>query len=296
MSEDLPPIAFLRAFSRAAETLSFKEAASDLHLSPSSVSRQIQSLEAHLGVTLFRRLNPGLEITEEGRRYLEIVNRVLGELRRAQEGFTVPPSGPLRVSALESFTESWLIPHLADFERRHPGIELQVEATLRYADFDRDPVDVAIRFGTGPWGDLHSEPIVDLTYFPVCSPALVTGDWPLVEPAGLRSQTLIRVSQTPDSWSVWLRAAGLPDLEPRRTVTYDHLAIALSAAEAGRGVALASEFLCAQRLAAGRLVAPFDLRVRSAATYHLVCRPESLDDPRVVAFRDWLVDAIGDGR
>ena len=121
MSEELPPIAFLRAFSRAAETLSFKEAAADLALSPSAVSRQIQSLEAHLGVALFRRLNPGLEITDEGRRYLEIVNRVLGELRRAQEGFAVPRSGPLRVSALESFTESWLIPHLADFERAASG-------------------------------------------------------------------------------------------------------------------------------------------------------------------------------
>ena len=293
MRDELPPTDALRAFARAAETLSFKDAAVELNLSPSAVSRQIQSLEAHLGVALFRRLNPGLELTDEGRRYLESVRRVLGELHRAQEKLAVRASGPLRVSALESFTESWLIPHLADFERLHPGIELQVEATLRYADFDHDPVDVAIRFGTGPWGDLHSEPIVDLMYFPVCSPALVTGDPPLVEPAGLRSQTLLCVSQTPDSWSIWLRAAGLPELEPRRTVTYDHLAIALSAAEAGRGVALTSEFLCAQRLAAGRLVAPFDLRVRSAATYHLVCQPESLDDPRVVALRDWLVDALG---
>jgi LysR family glycine cleavage system transcriptional activator len=175
--DELPPTAFLRAFSRVAETLSLKEAATDLHLSPSAVSRQIQSLEVLLGVTLFRRLNPGLEITEQGRRYLATVNRVLAELRRAQEGLT-PRSGPLRVSALESFTEAWLIPHLSDFERIHPGIELRVEATLRYADFDRDPVDVAIRFGTGPWADLHSEPIVDLTYFPVCSPARSTTDLP----------------------------------------------------------------------------------------------------------------------
>lgn len=292
MRDELPPTDVLRAFARAAETLSFKDAAFELNLSASAISRQIQSLEAHLGVVLFRRLNPGLELTEEGQRYLESVRRVLGELRRAQESLAVPAAGPLRVSALESFTESWLIPHLTDFERLHPGIELEVEATLRYADFDRDPVDVAIRFGTGPWGDLHSEPIVDLWYFPVCSPALVSGDPPLVEPADLRSQTLIRVSQTPDSWRTWLREAGLADLQPRRVVTYDHLAIALSAAEAGRGVALTSEFLCAQRLAAGRLVAPFDLRVRSAATYHLVCRSESLDDARVVALRDWLVEAL----
>lgn len=292
MREELPPIAFLRAFSRAAQTLSFKEAAADLNLSPSAVSRQIQSLEAHLGVMLFRRLNPGLEITAEGGRYLEAVNRVLGELRRAQEGFAVPPSGPLRVSALESFTESWLIPHLSDFECTHPGIELQIEATLRYADFDRDPVDVAIRFGTGPWADLHSEPIVDLTYLPVCGPTLVTGDSPLREPGDLRSHTVIHVSQTPDAWNEWLRQAGVAGLRPRRSVTYDHLAIALSAAESGHGVALSSEFLCAQRLVAGRLCAPFKLRARSASTYHLVCRPESLEDPRIVALRDWLVEAL----
>ncbi len=292
MPEELPPIAFLRAFSRAAERLSFKEAAYDLSLSPSAVSRQIQSLEAHLGVALFRRLNPGLEITEEGRRYLETVNGVLDALRRAQDGFAVPVSRPLRVSALESFTESWLIPHLSDFERVHPGIELQVEATLRYADFERDPIDVAIRFGTGPWAALHSEPIVDFTYFPVCSPALVDGGSPLRAPGDLRGHTIIHVSQTPDAWNEWLRQAGVAGLRPTRSVTYDHLSIALSAAEAGHGVALSSEFLCAQRIAAGRLRAPFDLRARSASTYHLVCRPEGLEDPRIVALRDWLVDAL----
>jgi LysR family glycine cleavage system transcriptional activator len=293
MREQLPPIDVLRAFSRAAETLSFKEAAADLNLSPSAVSRQIQSLEAHLGVALFRRLNPGLEITDEGRRYLETVNRVLAELRRAQEGFARTHSSPLRVSALESFTESWLIPHLAEFERAHPGIELQVEASLRYADFERDPVDVAIRFGTGPWAELHSEPIVDLMYFPVCSPALLTSVSPLSAPNDLRAHTIIHVSQTPDAWSEWLRQAGVPGLQPRRAVTYDHLSIALSAAESGHGVALASEFLCAPRLATGRLCAPFRVRARSASTYHLVCRPEGLDDPRIVALRDWLVEALG---
>jgi LysR family glycine cleavage system transcriptional activator len=191
------------------------------------------------------------------------------------------------VSALESFTESWLIPHLSDFERVHPGIELQVEATLRYADFDSDPVDVAIRFGTGPWADLHSEPIVDLTYFPVCSPEL-----PLREPGDLRSHTIIHVSQTPDAWSDWLRQAGVAGLQPKRSVTYDHLSIALSAAESGHGVALSSEFLCAQRIASGRLHEPFDVRARSASTYHLVCRPEGLEDPRIIALRDWLVEAL----
>ena len=292
MSRDVPPTAVLRAFACAAERLSFKQAAAELHRSPSAVSRQIQSLEAHLGVALFRRLNPGLELTAPGHRYLGVVRRVLAELRRAHEHLTTPVSGPLRVSALQSFTESWLIPHLGDFERAHPGIELCVEATLRYADFDRDAVDVAIRFGTGPWGDLHSEPLVDLTYFPVCSPTLLRGKSPLRTPAGLRDQTLIHVSQTPDAWREWLRAAGLAALQPKRAVTYDHLSIALSAAEEGRGIALCGRFLCERRLASKRLCAPFDLAVASPSTYHLVCRSEGLNDPRIVALRDWLVEAL----
>ncbi len=288
----MPSTDVLRAFACAAETLSVKRAAAELHLSPSAVSRQIQSLEVQLGVALFHRLPAGLQLTAAGRRYLQVVRRVLADLRRAHEQLFAPASGPLRVSALQSFTESWLIPHLADFERAHPGIELALEATLRYADFDRDPVDVAVRFGTGPWGDLHSEPIVEMAYFPVCSPMLLRGKSRLRQPAGLRDHTLIHVSQTPDAWRQWLRAAGVPDLEPKRTVTYDHLSIALRAAEEGRGVALCGRFLCERQLTAKQLCVPFDVAVASQSTYHLVCRADGLSDPRIVALRDWLVEAL----
>ena len=85
---------------------------------------------------------------------------------------------------------------------------------------------------------------------------------------------------------------GIYGFRNRADRTYDHLSIALSAVEAGRGVALAAEFLCERRLAAGSLCMPFDLRAPSPATYHQVCRPEGLADPRITAFRDWLVDAL----
>jgi len=291
MPRDLPPTAALRAFACAAHTLSFKRAAAQLHLSASALSRQIQGLELHLGVRLFRRLNPGLELTEEGRRYLAAVDPLLERLEAAQAQFA-PKLRPLRVSALESFSESWLVPNLADFERAHPEIRLEIEATLRYADFARDPVDVAIRFGRGPWEGLHAEPLAELDFFPVCSPALAAGDPPLREPADLARHTLIHVAQTPAAWPAWLRAAGVESLEPRRSVTYDHVALALAAAESGQGVALSTPILCVRRLREGKLVRPFAVQARSAETYHFVCRPEDLGDPRVSAFRDWLVDRL----
>ena len=284
---ELPPTSSLRAFSRAARTLSFKRAAEELHVSPSALSRQIQALEKHLGVALFERLNPGLALTEDGRRYLGAVDAALAQLEAAQDQIG-PVSRPLRVSALESFSESWLVPNLKDFEAAHPDVQIELEATLRYADFTRDAVDVAIRFGTGPWEGLHSEPILDLDFFPVCSPDLVAGDPPLRRPADLAHHTLIHVAQTPDAWTQWLRAAGVA-FDARRNVTYDHVSIALSAAESGQGVAVSTAILCAQRLSANRLCRPFRETARSQATYHFVCRPESLGTPRITALRDWLV-------
>jgi LysR family transcriptional regulator, glycine cleavage system transcriptional activator len=293
MPRDLPPTASLRAFSCSAHTLSFKRAAAELHLSASALSRQIQGLELHLGVKLFRRLNPGLELTDEGRRYLLTVDAVLERLFAAQEELS-PKLRPLRISALQSFSESWLVPHLPDFERDHPEIPLELEATLRYADFARDPVDVAIRFGTGPWEGLHSEALLELRFFPVASPALVAGPPALVQPSDLAHHTLIHSVQTPDAWPAWLRAAGVEGLEPRRSVSYDHVALALAAAESSQGVALSTPILLGKRLQEGKLAKPFELEVTSGETYHFVCRPEDLSDPRIGAFHDWLVAKLAE--
>lgn len=292
MQRSLPSTDSLRAFVEVARSASFKRAAAALHLSPSALSRQIQRLEEQLGTPLFVRQNPGVELTDAGRRYLEKVGPLLRELARAGDALTDSVQGPLRVSALESFSARWLVPHLPDFESSHPDIPVSLEATLRYADFARDPVDVAIRFGTGPWGELHAEPIVDLVFLPVCSPALRDGDPPLHEPADLVNHTTIRLTQVPNAWRDWARHMGRPQLRGRRELVFDHVGIALSAAESGQGVALSSSILCATELASGRLCVPFDLPAPSSETYHFVCRPESLDDPRVLAFRDWLVASL----
>jgi len=105
MAADLPTTSSLRAFSLVARGLSFKRAADALHLSPSAVSRQIQALEEHLGVRLLRRLNPGLELTEEGRRYLQDVDAALERLDAAQRGLaSVPRSSP---SARAGWCRAW---------------------------------------------------------------------------------------------------------------------------------------------------------------------------------------------
>ncbi len=292
MARDLPPIDSLRAFASAARTASFKRAAAELHLSASALSRRIQALEEHLGAPLFRRLNPGIELTEAGERYRSVVDEVIARLEAAQAELVPASVRRLRVSTLVSFSESWLVPHLPEFERAHPEIAVEVEATLRYADFQRGSVDAAIRFGTGPWEGLHSEPLTELVYFPVCAPALLKGDAPLRAPRELERHTLIHLTQTPRVWRAWLCAAGEPELEPRREVRYDHVALALAAAESGQGIALGTSLSYESRLREGRLVRPFAQSVPSPENYHFVCRAEGLEDPAIRSLRDWLVERL----
>ena len=130
---------------------------------------------------------------------------------------------------------------------------------------------------------------MDLAFTPLCTPSLRDGEPPLRAVADLAAHTLIHVAQVPGAWRDWLRDAGLPELRGQREVTYDHVGIALSAAEAGQGVALGSGILAERELREGRLCMPFALRVPSRETYHLVCREEGLADPRIAALRDWLV-------
>ena len=261
-----------RSFALAARWLSFKRAADELGLAVGAEPSDPDARGAPRRDALpppqprhrAHRRRPALP--RDGRAGARL-------LSTAQHDLATRPR-ELRVSALQSFSESWLVPHLPEFERRHPGIELRIEATLRYADFARDAVDVAIRFGRGPWDGLHAEPIVDLDAFPVCGPALAAATR---RSAGRRTsrRTLIHVAQVPDAWrDGCARPAFLTSSRAARSRTTT-VGIKLAAGGVGAGVALSTELLCESWwLHDGRSSAGRCRSARSDETYHLVCRPE----------------------
>ena len=121
---------------------------------------------------------------------------------------------------LASFAGNWLVPRLPAFERAHPDIDVAMEATTRYADFARDPVDLAIRFGTGPWDGLASEPLFPLEFYPVCRPRTGVRRRAAAPHARRpRASHLARGGPHPDAWPLWLAAAGVAGLEPRRAAS-----------------------------------------------------------------------------
>jgi LysR family transcriptional regulator, glycine cleavage system transcriptional activator len=294
----IPPLSALLAFERAASQLSFRRAARDLALSPSAISHQIRGLEAQFGTKLFVRGARSVRLTADGERYLEKVSVALATLDDASREMLKRRrnnSNELWVSALPFFTSTVLLPALADFNRRNPGLTLRIEATHQYADFNSSGVDVAIRYGRDHATGLKLEPLIKVTGLAVCSPALLKAG--LRTPEDLSRQVLIHITAQPQGWPHWLSEAGIPDLQPRGHIWLDSVPAMLEAAEHGLGVALAMAPLIEMREGFGkRLIAPFDVPIRRSETLYLVSRPEQARDRRISALRRWITDAVRRGR
>ena len=290
MSKRLPPLLALEAFDAAARSLSFKAAAAELNLTPSAISHRVKQLEQHLGLALFRRLNREIRLTEAGQDYYGTVRRAFDQV--AQVSLRVgraPQVEELRLSAVPHFAAGWIIPHLEEFLNRRPGLRVYVESSIRNADFARDAVDAAVRYGDGNWPGLAITRLTDLAVAPVCTPAMLKR---LRKPADLREVTLIHFSQFPHSWSEWLAAAGLPAFRPGREVFVDSVTQAIDAAENGLGIALGIAPLIGPRLASGRLVMPFGPLLPLQHGYWLACRKAEANKPAIQALRLWLLDLM----
>lgn len=291
MRSELPPLNALRFFEAAARHLSFKQAADELGLTPSAVSYEIKRLEEFLATPLFHRLNRALVLTEDGMRYLADVRPALQRLAAATLRVRPQPprAGVLSVSVLPSFGTRCLVPNLASFRARLPGIDLRIAAGYERAVPGRGGIDCCIRYGEGGWAGVAAERLAPEAVFPVCAPALLGSAQARLTPADLvRLPLLHDVGEV--AWEEWLTSFGVEPPPPSGTI-FTESAMLLQAACDGHGVALARSVLVRADLRAGRLVRPVQeaLPVRNA--YWLVC-PQGPMTPLLERFRDWLLEEI----
>jgi LysR family glycine cleavage system transcriptional activator len=293
MSPRLPPLNALRTFEAAARHLSFTRAAEELFVTQAAVSHQIRTLEDHLGARLFRRMNRALLLTDEGQALLpavrEAFDRLLAGVRRVED---LCCGGALSISTTPSLAASWLAGRLVRFQALHPEIELHLSATARLVDFAREGIDCGIRYGEADWPGLRAERLFRTALMPVCSPILLEGPHPLRRPEDLAHHTLLHALDGSDDWRLWLRAAGVPGIDPTRGPKFDSIPLVLQAAINGAGVGVGRRQLVEDEVASGRLVAPFDLELADECAYYFVAPEAMAEQPKVVAFRDWLFEEV----
>jgi LysR family transcriptional regulator, glycine cleavage system transcriptional activator len=294
MSRRLPPLNAVRAFEAAARHLSFTRAAEELHVTQAAISHQIKALEERLGLRLFDRRHRALALTPAGQRYLPGVRAAFERLAQATDQLVgAEARGPVTVSMISSFATKWLLPRLSRFRTAHPEIEVRITTSTQLVDFNRDDVDMAIRYGLGRWPGTDAVRLVSEDIFPVCAPALLKGKPPLRKPEDLAHHTLLHIAGFPEDWQVWLTAAGLTGIDPNRGPQFDMTLLALDAAANGLGVALGRTPLVAHDLVSKRLVKPFELEVPLESAYYVVTPAKRTLTPKVVAFRDWLLQEAG---
>lgn len=156
----------IETFVRIAEGASFTAVARELGLSQPAVSKQIATLERHLGVTLLTRTTRALSLTDEGRRYYEHCRSALAELAIAEDdlgGDEGPLRGRLRIGVGTGFGRHKLMPILASLQKRHPALEIDLRLSDVFVDLVQEGIDVAIRGGPAGEGDIIVRPLARIT-------------------------------------------------------------------------------------------------------------------------------------
>jgi LysR family glycine cleavage system transcriptional activator len=276
----------LRAFEAAAREKSLTKAADALHVTHGAISHQIKALEDDLRVKLVERAGRGIRLTDEGERFATRVRAAFAELADAvQEMAQRANPRRLRVSCTPSFSARWLLPRIGRFVAANPDIDLDIGATNTLVDFNRDDVDVAIRYGFGHWPGLAAHHLTDDAFFPVCSPQIANGHPPR-RPEDLANYTLLRAED--EYWKPWFEAVGLDWPEPERGTIFNDSSHLLQAAADGQGVALARRTLIGKDLRNGVLLRPFEVEVPSPRSFYLVYPPRLKDSPKLASFGRWL--------
>ena len=288
------PLNSLPAFRAVAEAQNLRAAADSLHLTHSAVSQQIRGLEEQLGFQLFERRGRRVILNAAGQALLRSVQHALAQLDDGVQAAAAAGSDTaqrIRITALPSFAQRWLLPRMGGWRERHPTIALEIDASPQLVDLQREGFHAGLRVGRGPWAGLDSDQLFDapMPLIVVGSPAAarrLRG----AQPEAFTREPLL---DEPELWQRWFAAAGLR-IKVTTVAIFNDAGLMLQAAEQNLGIALSRELLAADALRDGRLVklSPLSITYGDAHSYHLVYPPGLREWPPLVALRQWLHDEL----
>ena len=295
----LPSLNALLVFETAARHQSFTRAAAELGVTQTAVSHPVKALEGELGLVLFRRSPRRLALTADGQAWAAELQRIFYRLREANTKLrsAVHRERPLvAVSIIPSFAARWLVPRLGRFLEEHPNIDVRLSASGHLVDFDVEPFDLGIRYGSGRYPGLISEKLADDAWVVVAAPALLARS-KVRSPLDLARQTLL-YDDDPHVWSRWFEACGVRDFARARHHEISDSGMLVDAAIRGQGIALARWALAYDDLASGRLAMAFPKQraLPTGKAYYVVGPRETFRRAPVTAFRAWIAGQAGELR
>lgn len=284
----LPSLHALRAFEAAARLGGFKQAATELHVTPTAISHHIRGLEGELGFKLFTRQTRKVRLTDEGRQLAQACANAFGQLG---DTIKVLREGENRYSvrlAMGPFVASrWLTPRLTKFWRAFPNVDLQLLHTPVRFDPSTIDADLVIAWEEGTWPGWQTRPLLEVSAIPVASPELVSRyGMPQCAEDLLRFPLIHQRNKV--EWQDWFLQNQVADALDLAGVVIEDANVVLSSACEGQGVALGWLPFLEPEIREGRLLRLSEVGLDNARTYYLLERstPQQSDVPHQVSV--WL--------
>jgi DNA-binding transcriptional LysR family regulator len=286
----------LNVFVQAAETRSFVAAGRILGISASGIGKSVTRLEQSLGVRLFHRSTRSVTLTAEGQMFLDRARRILAEFDAAQAELSMAsavPKGRLRIG-LPLIGEPFL-PVLAEFQRRYPEVELDLDFDNRQVDVIDEGYDAVVRSGDVEDSRLTSRLLGRFRMLVVGTPDYFARRGKPVHPRDLSRHACIQF-RMPNSGKlqVWQlrRDADEPETQLATTVTCNTNEARLCFALEGLGVAYMSDFSVHHAVDAGKLVTVLDEYTTDHNTFRLLWPSGRHVTPRLRAFIDFVSEHV----
>jgi len=288
---NIPPLRALKAFEASARLLSFTKAANELFVTQAAISHQIKSLEDKTGVKLFKRFNRALQLTTEGQVYLLSIMESLEQLEKASRQLVNRNAkGMLNISLLPSFATKWMAKRIWKFQDKFPDIEVSISAFEWLADFNKEDIDVAIRYGRGNWPNVYCELLFEERVYPICNRKVNKSLGNNPDPSILFDFKLLHDDFSTEDWDMWFKKAEIELKEPIKGTRFSHTVMMLETVENSNSFALGRTPLVIDDLKRKLLYAPFNISIGSDYAYYFVC-PKGLENsPKIKDFKKWVIN------
>jgi LysR family glycine cleavage system transcriptional activator len=290
----IPSTQSLRVFQKSAETLSFTQAADELHLTQSAVSHQIRQLEEQLRSPLFVRHRRGISLTGTGQHFFQAVRPILKELEQAIERLQKGGEcGPIILRVEPTLLMSGLLPNLCEMLELIPDLRLHVEASDEPPQAPLDDRCIAVYLGheiAEP--SIYCCSVCSEQLLAVCSPSLLLSQ-PVHTLSDLTYHRLLLVrngtNEHASDWETWLAPEDRDLLATAQHAIFGTRALALEAALVGQGIALAAAVAAIPHLVSGRLARPIEYCAKCSNVYYFACSRKLVNLPSVRLLRDWIL-------
>jgi DNA-binding transcriptional LysR family regulator len=246
----------LQVFVSVIESGSISAAAEQVGQTPSAISRTLSRLEAKLETTLINRTTRRMDLTEEGKFFLEKAKHILAQMDDLEERLSLrqhTPAGRLRINAASPFMLHAVVPYVAEFRALYPDILLELNSNDLIIDLLEQSTDVAIRIGTLADSTLHARSLGSSPLSILASPAYLKTHGTPTTVEALADHSLIGFTQT-ETLNHWpLRHAEGDRLQIQPALSASSGETLRQLALAGEGIVCLSHFMTHEDIRLKRL-------------------------------------------